>query len=73
LLAERPADYLDARRRSGQAKAGLSDDEIAAAIQARNDARKRKDFKEADAIRGRLKDQGIVLEDGPGGTTWKAG
>jgi cysteinyl-tRNA synthetase len=73
LLAERPADYLDARRRSGQAKAGLSDDEIGAAIQARNDARKRKDFKEADAIRGRLKDQGIVLEDGPGGTTWKAG
>jgi cysteinyl-tRNA synthetase len=72
LLETRPADYLEARRRFGQARAGLSADEIAAAIQARNDARKRKDFTEADAIRGRLRDQGIVLEDGPGGTTWKS-
>jgi cysteinyl-tRNA synthetase len=72
LLAEPPAAYLDARRRLGQARTGLSTEEIEAAIQARNDARKRKDFKEADAIRARLKDQGIVLEDGAGGTTWKA-
>ena len=41
------------------------------AIQARNDARKRKDFKEADRLRDWLKGQGIVLEDGAGGTTWK--
>ncbi len=72
LLADEPAAYLDARRRAGQARTGLSEAEILAAIQARNEARKRKDFKEADAIRGRLKEQGIVLEDGPGGTTWKA-
>jgi cysteinyl-tRNA synthetase len=72
LLAEDPAAYLAGRRQSGQERAGVSATDIEAAIQARNDARKRKDFKEADAIRGRLKDQGIVLEDGPGGTTWKA-
>ncbi len=73
LFEERPASYLEERRRAGQERAGLSDAEIEAAIAARNDARKRKDFKEADAIRARLKEQGIVLEDGPGGTSWKAG
>jgi cysteinyl-tRNA synthetase len=67
-----PAEYLDARRRFGRERAGLSAEDIEAAIQARNDARKRKDFKEADAKRAWLKDHGIVLEDGPGGTTWKS-
>jgi cysteinyl-tRNA synthetase len=71
LLENHPADYLAARRQFGEAKAGISAADIEAAIQARNDARNRKDFKEADAIRARLKNQGIVLEDGPGGTTWK--
>jgi cysteinyl-tRNA synthetase len=73
LVEESPIAYVEARRRTGQTKAGLSENEIAAAIVARNEARARKDFKEADAIRGGLKEQGIVLEDGPGGTTWKAG
>jgi cysteinyl-tRNA synthetase len=73
LLEERPDSYLANRRRAGQERSGLSPAEIETAIAARNDARKRKDFKEADAIRTRLKDQGIVLEDGPGGTTtWKS-
>ena len=40
-------------------------------IQARADARKRKDFAAADAIRGEITDRGIVLEDGAGGTRWK--
>ena len=31
-----------------------------------------KDFREADAIRGRLRDQGIVLEDTATGTVWRA-
>jgi cysteinyl-tRNA synthetase len=40
-------------------------------IQARSDARRRKDFGAADAIRAELAAKGIVLEDGPSGTRWK--
>jgi len=40
-------------------------------IAARNAARRAKDFKESDRIRDELLSQGIVLKDGPGGTTWE--
>ncbi len=41
-------------------------------IQARNEARAKKDFASADSIRQELADQGIILEDRPDGTTrWK--
>ena len=50
----------------------LSAEEIEAMIQARADARKAKDFAEADRIRDELKDRGVVLEDKPGGVTeWR--
>ena len=63
---------LEAMNAQARRRAGLSPAEVEAAISARQDARKRRDFKEADAIRARLLAQGIVLEDGPGGTTWRA-
>jgi cysteinyl-tRNA synthetase len=44
---------------------------VAGLITARNEARKEKDFKEADRIRDELLAQGIVLKDGPTGTTWE--
>jgi cysteinyl-tRNA synthetase len=40
-------------------------------IAARNAARKAKDFKESDRIRDELLAKGIVLKDGPTGTTWE--
>ena len=52
---------------------GPADAEIEAAIAARQAARKAKDFKESDRIRDDLKAKGVILEDGPKGTTWKRG
>lgn len=62
-----PDDYL-----KGRWKAGSMDEEVVdAQIQARNAARAAKNFAESDRIRDELLAQGIVLEDGPKGTTWR--
>jgi len=50
---------------------GPSEADIEAAIAARQAARKAKDFKESDRIRDELKAKGVILEDGPKGTSWK--
>ena len=42
-----------------------------ALIEQRQAARKAKDFKTADAIRDKLHDMGIVLEDTPQGVKWR--
>lgn len=56
----------------GEAKAdGLTEEAIEAQIKARAEAKKNKDYALADKIRNELKEQGIVLEDTPQGTTWK--
>ena len=46
------------------------DSEVEALIHQRTQARKEKDFAKADAIRDRLKEMGIVLEDTPAGVKW---
>jgi cysteinyl-tRNA synthetase len=66
-LLQRPAvQFLQAARESG-----LSNEAIDAQITARVAAKKAKNFAEADRIRDELKAVGIVLEDGPAGTTWR--
>jgi cysteinyl-tRNA synthetase len=65
LLQTDPTTYL-------QSGAGLDDAAIQAQIQARADAKKAKNFAEADRIRNELLAQGIVLKDSATGTTWEA-
>lgn len=56
-------------------KGGASnDDEVAqieALIKLRNDSRAAKDWANADLARDKLNEMGIVLEDGPDGTSWR--
>ena len=49
---------------------GSLDEEIEKLIEARQNARKEKNWAEADRIRDELKVQGIVLEDTPQGVKW---
>jgi cysteinyl-tRNA synthetase len=82
LLGRPPLEYLQGRiigsgearlslTASGGGHVGPSPEWIREKIDARTEARKRKNFAESDRIRDELLAAGIVLEDGPSGTTWR--
>ena len=50
---------------------GGQDPQVEALIRARADAKKAKNFAEADRIRDELKAQGVEITDVPGGVRWK--
>ena len=66
LLWQNPESWF----KSGIANGGLDAASIEAKIAERVAAKKNKDYALADKIRNELKEQGIILEDTPSGTTW---
>jgi len=66
LLQQDPEAFFQADT-GGELRAG----DIEALIQARTDARKAKDFAEADRIRDHLAEKGIILDDAREGTSWR--
>jgi cysteinyl-tRNA synthetase len=71
LLQDDPEHFLRESARPDDADAGLSDEAIEQLIASRLAAREQKNWAEADRIRDELEGQGIVLEDGAGGTRWR--
>ena len=69
LLQQDPEDWF----KGSAAEGSLDDAAIDALIADRNQAREQKDFTRSDEIRDELAEQGILLEDGADGTTWKRG
>ncbi|NDA02547.1 MAG: cysteine--tRNA ligase, partial [Burkholderiaceae bacterium] len=68
LLYQSPQQFLQ----SGTPKVGLSPEQIEAQIAARQAAKAAKNFADADAIRQQLFEEGVILEDKPGGqTSWR--
>ncbi|MCJ7595488.1 MAG: cysteine--tRNA ligase, partial [Desulfobacterales bacterium] len=68
LLEERPEVFFEKLSSSSDA---IDAGQIEGLIRERTEARVKKDWARADAVRDRLQDMGIILEDGPQGTTWR--
>jgi len=72
LLGQDRSTVLRTGLRGSAPVQGLSDDEIEARVAARAQAKKDKQYAEADRLRAELSAAGIVLEDKPGGLTeWR--
>lgn len=69
ILQQDPSVWLQGN--SLEDSSGFDSDAIQSMINRRIEAKKDKNFGLADSIRDELDQAGIVLEDGPNGTTWK--
>ncbi len=67
LLNETKDQWLDFKKK----KSSISEVDILKKIDLRNNARKNKDYKEADIIRNELLDNGVLIEDKDDKTIWK--
>ncbi|MEC9292025.1 MAG: cysteine--tRNA ligase [Pseudomonadota bacterium] len=70
-LYQDPKTYLEGKPTS--LSSDLSDEDIAAMISERNEARNSKNFARSDEIRDELMAKGIMIEDSATGTSWRRG
>lgn len=68
LLEEKPTQFFQEIKKSSP---NIETEQIEKMIKERREARKVKDWMRADAIREELSRKGIILEDGPRGTSWR--
>ena len=71
LLQEAPQTFLARKKERWLDRSGISPREIEELIHLRDQARKQKQWQEADRIRAELQEKGITIEDSSGGTIWK--
>jgi cysteinyl-tRNA synthetase len=67
---DEPVQILERIRNRRARSRGVDPALVEARIGARSEARARKDFEAADAVRDELAAMGVELHDGPEGTTW---
>lgn len=71
VLQADPEAYLHGASPTGDS--GLTTEQIEQFVAERLQARKARNWTESDRIRDLLKARGVILEDGPQGTTWRRG
>jgi len=71
LLQDTPEVFFGKKKQRWLRQQNSTDEAVQQVIAARNQARRDKNWLEADRIRNELLEKGIVLEDSPGGTIWK--
>ncbi|WNG38596.1 cysteine--tRNA ligase [Archangium violaceum] len=71
LFEDEPAQWLLRRRDRAVKERGIDVARVEQLLQARADARKAKNFAEADRVRDELKGLGVEIMDTAGGTVWK--
>ncbi|OGI51327.1 MAG: cysteine--tRNA ligase [Candidatus Muproteobacteria bacterium RIFCSPHIGHO2_02_FULL_65_16] len=70
-IAEAKAAAAGGTEAPAAGAAALTPERIETLIAQRNAARKAREFAAADRIRAELQRAGVIIEDGPGGTTWR--
>ena len=77
LLGRTPDEHFHGQPTPSQGEQGaaapLTNANIEALIERRNQARRERDFQQADAIRDQLAAAGVELEDSRAGTRWRRG
>jgi cysteinyl-tRNA synthetase len=71
LFRETPGEYFAGQQKRFLAAKGFRAEEVFKLIAQREEARRSKDWKRADELRGQAATLGIILEDGSKGTTWR--